>query len=153
MRKKGLEFLDMVDLIRVIGFQQLRVFGCMKDLEVLYMMDPIDAKPVGRRLNRTPSSRSCPWVATRSPMRVPRRALEWPKLVWEVCCQTLLEISDLGIFTIPNETGLVNDGARHRMYVERTYTIQRYEVDHFMVRHLDFVALFLKVFLLGSSEG
>ena len=48
---------------------------------------------------------------------------------------------------------MVNDGARHRKYVERTYTIQRYEVDHFMVRHLDFVVLFLKVFLLGSSES
>ena len=48
---------------------------------------------------------------------------------------------------------MANDCARHRKYVERTYTIQRYEVDHFMVRHLDFVALFLKVFLLGSSES
>ena len=39
---KDLEDLYIVDPIDEYRIQQLKDFNCMKDLEVLYMLDPID---------------------------------------------------------------------------------------------------------------
>ena len=47
---------------------------------------------------------------------------------------------------------IVKDDAKHRRNVDRNYTIRKYELDHFIVHHVD-VRCFSNVFLLGNSEG
>ena len=41
----------------------------------------------------------------------------------------------------------------YRKYMERIFTIRKFEMDHWVQEHMDFVDLFQEVFLLGNSEG
>ena len=48
--------------------------------------------------------------------------------------------------------GAFNPVGYHK-YMERIFTIRKFEMDHWVQEHMDFVDLFQEVFLLGNSEG